>query len=226
MMKKSIFGPAKAFGGLLFVVLMTLVGCSAPTDHVGQWSVIEKDGKALSEGVSTQYFIGTNNIAAKNEIAEKNGALNLYAYEVERNGNELSLVGIENESETYQVEVLKEANGKEQMKLTGANGTFLLEKTGEAQPAIADSKYNYLNYPVTVIDDESGMRMTLRLFCNGHMMLDSYQMNYEFDASKGVITIKNQGNPVFQITIISETEWEFGVEGAGSARREVIITKR
>ena len=226
MMKKSIFGPAKAFGGLMFVMLMTLVGCSAPTDHVGQWSVIEKDGKALSEGVSTQYFIGANNIAAKNEIAEKNGALNLYAYEVERNGNELSLVGIENESETYQVEVLKDANGKEQMKLTGANDTFLLEKTGEAQPAIADSKYNYLNYPVTVIDDESGMRMTLRLFCNGHMMLDSYQMNYEFDASKGVITIKNQGNPVFQITIISETEWEFGVEGAGSARREVIITKR
>ena len=68
--------------------------------------------------------------------------------------------------------------------------------------------------------------MTLRLFCNGHMMLDSYQMNYEFDADKGVISIKNQGNTVFQITIISETEWEFGVEGAGSSRRQVIITKR
>ena len=126
----------------------------------------------------------------------------------------------------YELEVLKDANGKDQMKLTGANGTYLFEKTGEAQPAIADSKYNYLNYPVTVIDDESGMRMTLRLFCNGHMMLDSYQMNYEFDADKGVISIKNQGNTVFQITIISETEWEFGVEGAGSSRRQVIITKR
>lgn len=225
-MKRSIFGPVQAFGGLLFVMLMTLVGCSAPTDHVGEWTVIEKDGKALGEGLSTQYFFGADNIAAKNEIAEKNGALNLYAYEVERNGNELSLVGIENESETYQIEMLKDANGKEQMKLTGANGTFLLEKTGEAQSAINDTKYRYLYYPVTVIDDESGMRMTLRLFCNGHMMLDSYQMNYEFDASKGVIAIKNQGNTVFQITIISDKEWEFGVEGAGSARREVITTKR
>ena len=224
-MKKSIFNQANLISGLFVMMLFTLVGCSTPTDHLGLWTAIEKDGKAVAEGTSMEYLFGADGIASLSEVAEKGGALNLSAYEIQRSGNQLSLVGIENESKAFQIEMIN-ANGKEQMKLIHADGTILLEKKSAGEPAITDSKYHYLYYPVTFVDDESGMRMTLRFFNNGHLMLDSYQMNYKLDAAKGILTILNQGNPIFQITIISDTEWEFGVEGQGSARKQVIPTKR
>lgn len=223
-MKKTIFSPVQLLGSLLVMTLLTLVGCSTPTDHVGLWNAIEKDGKALAQGASMEYLFGADGIASLKDVTE-DGRLNLSAYEIQRSGNELSLVGIENESQTYQIEIIN-TDGKEQMKLTNADGTILLEKKSAGEPAITDSKYHYLYYPVTFVDDESSMRMTFRFFNNGHLMLDSYQMNYKLDTAKGLLTILNQGNPIFQITIVSETEWEFGAEGQGSSRKEVIITKR
>lgn len=221
-MKKIFNLPAQVFSGLLVVMLVTLAGCSQPTDHVGEWNVIEKNGKALDEGTSTVYLFCADNIAAKNEIKEKDGRLEITGYGVERSGDELSLTGIDTEgTEVYQVEVTKDASGKEQMKMSNPNETLLLEKKSAGNPAITDAKYHHLYYPVTVIDDENGMRMTLRFFCNGHLMLDSYMMNYEMDAANNAINVLNQGKKVFQIKMVSDTEWEFGVEGAGSSRKKV-----
>ena len=61
MMKRSIFGPVKLFSGLLFVMLMTLVGCNAPTDHVGEWTAIEKDGKE-------KILLSRNTVAVENRL--------------------------------------------------------------------------------------------------------------------------------------------------------------
>ncbi len=224
-MKKNVFRTAFVLGGLVMVMMMTLVGCSAPTDHVGVWNVIEKDGKALAEGASIQYFFCADNFAAKNEITEKDYPLNLYSFAVERNGNELTLNGIENDSETWQVEVLK-ANGKEQMKLTNDNGSLLLEKTGESKSAIDNEKYKYLYYPVIFTDEQNGQRMTLRFFCNNQFMFDSYQMAFEFDSAEGVLAILYQGNRVMQAKVLSETEWEMTGPDGNTSVTKVKTTRK
>lgn len=221
-MKKILNWPAKLFGGLMGIVLMTLVGCSTPTDHVGSWKAVEKDGKAIAEGNSIEYMFTADHIASLSDVVD--GRLNLYAYEVERSGSELSLIGIENESKTYQVTVTN-ADGKEKMTLTNATETLVLEKQAETTPAITDAKYRYLYYPVTMIDDESGARMTLRLFCNGHMMMDTYQMNYKLDPATGIINVSSKGAGNFQVKIVSDTEWQMGM-GEQFISRQVITTKR
>ena len=217
-MKKSI----QLLGSLMVILLMALTGCSAPTDHVGLWKAVEQNGKALAEGNSIEYMFTADNIASLSDVV--NGRLDLYAYEVERSGNELSLTGIGNDNKTFQVTVSNN-EGKELMTLTSADETLVLEKQPESTPAITDAKYRYLYFPVTVIDDESGARMSLRFFCNGKMMFDSYIMSYAFNPETATFDISSQAVAGFQVKITSDTEWQLGMGGQFAAR-QVIVTKK
>lgn len=217
-MKKSI----QLLGSLLVILLMAMTGCSAPTDHVGLWKAVEKDGKAFTEGNSIEYLFTADNIASLSNVVD--GRLDLYAYEVERSGNELSLTGIGNDSKTFQV-IVSNNEGKELMTLTNADETLVLEKQPEGTPAITDAKYRYLYFPVTVIDDESGARMSLRFFCNGKVMFDSYIMSYTFDPATATFDINAQAAATIQVKVTSDTEWQLGMGGQFAAR-QVIVTKK